>query len=90
MSFAEGRNVRLVDGPKLHGMMRQAQGTARPQQGTAQSEQAAKHAPPSTGPICPACTKAMVRRTAKRGANVGGEFWGCTGYPTCKGTRPMG
>jgi restriction system protein len=28
-----------------------------------------------------------VRRTAKRGANAGGEFWGCTGYPACRGTR---
>jgi restriction system protein len=31
----------------------------------------------------------MTLRTAKRGANVGGTFWGCTGYPACKGTRPM-
>jgi ssDNA-binding Zn-finger/Zn-ribbon topoisomerase 1 len=23
------------------------------------------------------------RRSAK------GEFWGCTGYPACKGTKPM-
>lgn len=30
-----------------------------------------------------------VRRTAKRGTNVGGEFWGCTGYPACRGTRPI-
>ncbi len=90
MSFAEGRNVRLVDGPKLHGLIRQAQGAARPHQGAAQSEQAAKGAPPSAGPNGPACAKAMVRRMANRGANTGGEFWGCTGYPICKGTRPMG
>jgi len=78
MSFAEGRNVRLVDRSKLHGLIRQAQGSARPQQDVAKSEQAAKEAPPSAAPTCPACAKAMVRRTAKRGANVGGEFWGCT------------
>jgi ssDNA-binding Zn-finger/Zn-ribbon topoisomerase 1 len=30
----------------------------------------------------------MVRRTAKRGANAGSEFWGCTGYPTCRGHAP--
>ncbi len=90
MSFAEGRNVRLIDGPKLHGMIRQAQGSARPQQDAAKSEQAAKGAPPSAAPTCPTCAKAMVRRTAKRGANAGGEFWGCTGYPACKGTRAIG
>jgi restriction system protein len=90
MSFAEGRNVRLVDGSKLHGMIRQAQGSVRPEQNAAKSEQAAKGAPPSEAPTCPACAKAMVRRTAKRGANAGGEFWGCTGYPACKGTRAIG
>ncbi len=40
--------------------------------------------------VCPLCTKPMVRRIAKRGANAGGEFWGCTGYPACRGTRPIG
>jgi restriction system protein len=30
----------------------------------------------------------MVLRTAKRGADAGSEFWGCTKYPACKGTRP--
>jgi restriction system protein len=89
-SFAEGRNVRLVDGSKLHGMIRQAQGSARPGQDVAKSEQAAKGAPPSEAPTCPACAKAMVRRTAKRCANAGGEFWGCAGYPACKGTRAIG
>jgi len=24
------------------------------------------------------------------GANVGGEFWACTGYLACRGTRPIG
>ena len=90
MSFAEGRNVRLIDGPQLHGLIRQTQGSARPPQEAAPSGQAAKAAPPSTGPACPACAKPMVRHTAKRGANVGGEFWGCTGFPACRGTRTMG
>ena len=34
-------------------------------------------------PVCPACGKAMKKRNSARG-----EFWGCTGYPECKGTRP--
>jgi ssDNA-binding Zn-finger/Zn-ribbon topoisomerase 1 len=28
----------------------------------------------------------MALRTAKGGKNAGGQFWGCTGYPECKGT----
>jgi hypothetical protein len=38
-------------------------------------------------PHCPVCNSLMVRRTAKRGANAGSEFWGCPSYPTCRGTR---
>jgi len=38
-------------------------------------------------PLCPECGKPMARRTAKSGKNAGREFWGCTGYPECKGVR---
>ena len=34
-------------------------------------------------PNCPLCEKPMKKRNSARG-----EFWGCTGYPECKGTRP--
>ena len=27
----------------------------------------------------------MVLRTAARGANQGGKFWGCPNYPRCRG-----
>lgn len=36
-------------------------------------------------PSCPQCGKPMVLRTAKAGTNAGRQFWGCTGYPECKG-----
>ena len=87
ISFASGRNVMLIDGRKLHGLLREAKGasTASPNAPTAQPS-----APQLKASSCPACAKPMVRRTAKRGANAGGEFWGCTGYPACRGTRPIG
>jgi len=31
----------------------------------------------------------MALRTAKRGPRAGNQFWGCTDYPSCKGTRPL-
>ena len=37
--------------------------------------------------VCPKCGKPMVLRTARNGANAGTRFWGCAGYPACKGTR---
>jgi restriction system protein len=41
-------------------------------------------------PVCPECGKPMRKRTAKSGAKAGQAFWGCTGYPECKGTREVG
>ncbi|MCX4050260.1 nuclease [Aeromonas caviae] len=40
-------------------------------------------------PTCPRCGNAMVLRTASRGANRGNQFWGCGGYPTCRGIAPF-
>ena len=87
-AFASGRNVTLIDGSKLHAMIQQAQ-AARPSAGAAQPARSASPQP-SAPPACPACSKKMVKRKARRGANAGSEFWGCTGYPTCKGTRAAG
>ena len=37
--------------------------------------------------VCPLCSSAMVRRVAKRGPNAGEQFYGCSTYPVCRGTR---
>ena len=40
-------------------------------------------------PLCPQCTELMMVRTAgaSAGRRAGTQFWGCTNYPTCRGTR---
>ncbi|WP_414931051.1 topoisomerase DNA-binding C4 zinc finger domain-containing protein [Vibrio europaeus] len=38
-------------------------------------------------PICPRCGSDMKLRTARKGRNSGSQFWGCSKYPACKGTR---
>jgi four helix bundle suffix protein len=38
-------------------------------------------------PDCPDCGKPMRKRIAKQGANAGKAFWGCSGYPDCRGIR---
>jgi outer membrane protein assembly factor BamB len=40
-------------------------------------------------PKCPQCGKIMTLRTAKGGKTPGSQFWGCMGYPECKGTAPV-
>ena len=40
-------------------------------------------------PACPRCGKPMALRTARKGAHAGSQFWGCSGYPECKGARRL-
>lgn len=40
-------------------------------------------------PACPLCGKPMLRRMAKKGVNSGHEFWSCSDYPNCRGTRAI-
>jgi four helix bundle suffix protein len=42
-----------------------------------------------TLPACPLCGKPMALRTARKGQHAGSQFWGCSGYPECKGTRKL-
>jgi len=80
-AFAVGRNIELMDGKALHALIA---GVSVPNK--------AASVPPAVTiagiPACPVCQSAMVKRTAKRGANSGNAFWGCSQYPGCKGTRP--
>lgn len=43
--------------------------------------------PKEPAPACPQCGKTMRLRTARQGSNSGSQFWGCSGYPECRGTR---
>jgi len=90
--FASGRNVRLIDGPQLQALIRQVQAapsrSVRPQASVALAKPVTPFQADSTAPVCPVCSEPMVRRVAKRGANAGSSFWGCSGYPSCRGTRP--
>jgi restriction system protein len=51
------------------------------------SRQRTGHA--ETIPDCPDCGKPMALRTARSGKHAGSQFWGCTGYPECRGTVPL-
>lgn len=33
---------------------------------------------------CPWCNGQLILRTAKKGANAGNQFYGCSNYPKCK------
>lgn len=79
--FASGRNVQLIDGDGLKKLLADSALKASPA--------AALPPPPASSamPLCPACGRDMVLRSAKRGEQAGKIFWGCSGYPSCRGTR---
>jgi restriction system protein len=76
--FARDKPIELIDGDKLV-KLRNEHGA-----GHEFSYSAATPAPQKS-PSCPRCNSAMILRTAKKGANAGGNFWGCSRYPACKG-----
>lgn len=41
----------------------------------------------ANAPACPKCGKPMLKRSVRRGTKLGKEFWGCSDYPNCNGTR---
>lgn len=88
IAFASGRNLKLVDGPRLFGLLQQARSAQAPSPRQAAAGPATTQQTEAT-PACPSCGAVMLRRTAKRGAHVGEAFWGCASYPACKATRPM-
>jgi len=45
--------------------------------------------PTSNGITCPLCGSVMHKRLAKKGPRSGKYFWGCSKYPTCRGTRNL-
>ena len=79
--FASGKPIRLIDGETLLAMIRAVQtGPTRP------SERQEPTLSMSAGdaPDCPKCGSGMVRRNNRRD---GTQFWGCTRFPACRGTR---
>lgn len=83
--FADGRNVQLLDGVTVARMIQEQTPPA-----TTSSNRSTVRAPEviRTVPHCPVCGVQMAQRVAKRGATIGQRFWGCSGYPKCKGTLP--
>lgn len=92
-AFAAGKNITLIDGERLPDFLRREQ-LARPaapgqqatSQGTNQFSGTAQGSRIETVPDCPRCSKPMVRRVARQGVRSGQAFWGCSDYPSCRGT----
>lgn len=83
VAFSSGLNIRLIDGEKLFAMIKRVKAKQHLKLAPSMTE------PAAAAPACPTCGAAMVKREAKRGANAGNVFWGCSTYPSCKGIRAL-
>ncbi|MEO8299741.1 MAG: restriction endonuclease [Burkholderiales bacterium] len=85
-TFAEGRNVTLVDGAQLHEMLKLARQGQPAAKAAAPRATATTATPaPAETPACPTCGSAMAVRMAKKGQHAGRAFWGCVKFPGCRG-----
>jgi restriction system protein len=98
--FARGKPIELIDGDKLvklrneqgagvsefeNARMRECANAIEEHVRWSKQSEVKPSAPSQKIPSCPRCNTQMVLRTAKKGANAGGQFWGCPRYPECKG-----
>lgn len=89
-SFAEGREIQLIDGKTLqNGIRAQASPTALSARSVPLAATAGSAV--TAVPNCPQCNAPMLLRQARRGAAVGKQFWGCGmyGQNKCRGTREL-
>ena len=77
-AFAKANGIELVDGSQLMRLIAEVQRNPKVVASVEKSN------------LCPICGAEMVLRTARKGANAGNKFWGCSTYPGCRGTRPYG
>lgn len=86
-SFAQGRNIELIDGTALKKIVDAVQASKKPDVISPSPQDTEPTV--AVKPACPRCGSAMVKRVAKQGANAGNAFWGCTSYPQCRGVRAI-
>lgn len=94
IEFAQGRNIKLINGIELHAMIHKTKTVnqdisilSNASINTSNSE--INDTTYSNSPACPICSMEMIQRKASRGQNAGGLFWACSGYPSCRGTRQI-
>ncbi len=75
-NFAEGKSIDLVDGAQLEALIGQVRRAPR------EAATPMRRQPSAT--LCPRCGSRLVLRTAKKGANAGGQFYGCSAFPKCR------
>lgn len=77
-AFAAGKHIQLLDATRMLDLIK-----SLPDETQAELLAHATEGGYRT-PSCPSCGTKLVLRTAGRGKNLGGRFWGCRNYPRCR------
>lgn len=95
-TFAADKPLDLVNGSALLELVSEvrtaptaSRSAPRPEPSFAPSPEPKSRPSKTSPPSCPRCGASMVLRKAHRGANAGGQFWGCSGFPKCRGVVPV-
>lgn len=83
--FARGKSLELVNGEQLAVLISTVQNT--PVMSSFHSAKSEAKTKSRVVPSCPVCNGTMILRIARKGKNIGQQFWGCQKYPNCRGTR---
>jgi len=75
-SFAMNKPIEMIDGNQLLSLI-----------GNVQKKHTISNTSEILCEICPECGSEMILRTAKKGMNAGRQFWGCSRFPKCRGTK---
>lgn len=89
VKFADGKSLELVDGVQLARLIADVQSVpGKPNVSVAQAS-VFPNVPDEvpSAPSCPVCDREMVLRMARKGKNAGKQFWGCSAFPKCRGTK---
>jgi len=79
IDFAAAQHIKLVNGDGLVRMIGALQTTPAITSVSSALTVSARR--------CPRCGKDQALRTARRGANTGAKFWGCSNFPNCRYTE---
>jgi len=75
-NFAANKPIDLIEGPQLLEFIKNVQ-----------RDRKAVPTVTKASVVCPECGSEMVLRTARKGANVGQQFWGCSRFPACRAIK---
>jgi len=84
VEFSKGLNINLFNGARLKQII-----CDNDMAGIVESGPADTAVDLPVIPRCPKCGESLVLRTAQKGPNAGQQFWGCSRFPHCRGTKAL-